>query len=180
MSRCGLHLRRSIPPIPIQRTGLESRNLFNLMFDTLVSLDEQGKLQPALASSWQAEAGNQRWQFFLRRGVTFQDGTPVTAGRSRCFTAKDESNLEGILRRRGCRRSNVTSPAPNLPAELSLPRNSIVKRDGGKISGQRTICCLPLGAGEEDFRSPLATTIGTVARFWMRLKLRWGRVFASR
>jgi len=27
------------------------------------------------------------------------------------------------------------SPAPNLPAELSLPRNCIVRRDGGKISG---------------------------------------------
>jgi ABC-type transport system substrate-binding protein len=27
------------------------------------------------------------------------------------------------------------SPAPNLPAELTLPRNSIVKREGGKISG---------------------------------------------
>jgi len=54
------------------------RNLSTLMFETLVSLDEQGKPEPALASSWQAEPGNQRWQFFLRHGVTFQDGAPVT------------------------------------------------------------------------------------------------------
>src|SRR5580704_15153596 len=54
------------------------RDMCTLMFETLVSLDEHGKPQPGLASSWQAEPGSQRWQFFLRRGITFQDGTPVT------------------------------------------------------------------------------------------------------
>jgi ABC-type transport system substrate-binding protein len=113
---------------------LESRNLFLLMFDTLVSLDEQGKPEPALASSWQAEAGNQRWQFSLRRGVTFQDGTPVTPDaiaaslRRTNPTWKVFSEAETVIVERD-------SPAPNLPAELSLPRNSILKRDGGKISG---------------------------------------------
>ena len=62
-----------------QPDWMGSRNLFGLLFDTLISLDEQGKPQPALAISWQAEPGNQRWQFPLRRGVTFQDGSAVTA-----------------------------------------------------------------------------------------------------
>jgi ABC-type transport system substrate-binding protein len=56
-----------------QSDWFASRNLFSLMFETLVSLDEQGKPQPALATSWQSESGNQRWRFFLRQGVTFQD-----------------------------------------------------------------------------------------------------------
>jgi len=113
---------------------LESRNLFLLMFDTLVSLDEQGKPQPALASSWQAEAGNQRWRFSLRRGVTFEDGTPVTSEaiaaslRKANPTWKVVSEDEAVIVERD-------SPAPNLPAELSLPRNSVLRRDGGKISG---------------------------------------------
>jgi ABC-type transport system substrate-binding protein len=111
-----------------------SRNLFRLMFDTLVSFDEQGKLEPGLASSWQAEPGNQRWQFFLRGGVTFQDGAPVTADtvaaslRRTNPTWKVFSQGEAVVIERD-------SPAPNLPAELTLPRNSIVKRDGGKTSG---------------------------------------------
>src|SRR5580698_1868733 len=46
-----------------QPDWMGSRNLFGLLFDTLISLDEQGKPQPALAISWQAELGNQRWQF---------------------------------------------------------------------------------------------------------------------
>jgi len=110
------------------------RNLSTLMFETLVSLDEQGKPEPALASSWQAEPGNQRWQFFLRHGVTFQDGAPVTPDavaaslRRTNPTWKVFSEGEAVVIERD-------SPAPNLPAELSLPRNCIVRRDGGKISG---------------------------------------------
>src|ERR1700676_5081354 len=54
------------------------RNLSSLMFEPLASLDDQGKPEPALSISWQAESGNQRWRFLLRRGITFQDGTPLT------------------------------------------------------------------------------------------------------
>ncbi len=110
------------------------RNVSSLMFESLVSLDEQGKPEPELASSWQAESGNQRWQFFLRRGIAFQDGTPVTPDavaaslRRTNPTWKVFSEGEAVIIERD-------SAAPDLPAELSLPRNSIVKRDGGKISG---------------------------------------------
>ena len=111
-----------------------SRNLFGLMFDTLVSLDPEGRPEPALASSWQAEPGSQRWRFLLRHGVTFQDGTPVTADvaavslRKTNPTWKVFSEGEAVIIERD-------SPAPNLPAELALLRNAIVKREGGKISG---------------------------------------------
>ena len=111
-----------------------SRNLSRLMFDTLVSLDEEGKAEPALAGSWQSESGSQRWQFFLRRGVTFQDGAPVTPDvvaaslRRTNPTWKVFSEGEAVVIERD-------SAAPDLPAELTLPRNSIVKRDSAKIAG---------------------------------------------
>jgi peptide/nickel transport system substrate-binding protein len=110
------------------------RNLSSLIFDTLVSLDAQGKPEPALATSWQAESGDQRWQFFLRHGVTFQDGAPVTPDavaaslRKTNPTWKVFSEGEAVVIERD-------SPAPNLPAELSLSRNAIARRDGGRISG---------------------------------------------
>jgi len=112
----------------------DCRNLLGLLFDTLVSLDEQGRPEPALASSCQAEPGNQRWRLLLRRGVTFQDGSPVTPDavaaslRRANPTWKVFSEGDAVIIERD-------SPAPNLPAELTLPRNGIVKRDGGKISG---------------------------------------------
>src|SRR5579863_2385249 len=55
------------------------RNLLGLIFETLVVLDDRGRLHPGVATDWQAAPGNQRWQFRLRRGVRFHDGTPLTA-----------------------------------------------------------------------------------------------------
>jgi len=110
------------------------RNLSSLMFETLVSLDDQGKPEPALAISWQADSGNQRWRFLLRHRVTFQDGTPITSDavaaslRRTNPTWKVFSEDDTVIIERD-------SPAPNLPAELTVPRNSLVKRDNGKITG---------------------------------------------
>jgi ABC-type transport system substrate-binding protein len=136
------------PADSIQPDWLASRNLSSLMFDTLVSLDEQGKPQPALATSWQAEPGNQRWRFFLRRGVTFQDGAPVTPDtvaaslRRTNPTWKVFSEGEAVVIERD-------SPVPDLPAELTLPSNSIVKRDSARISGTGPFAVSQWDAGKK-------------------------------
>jgi len=46
--------------------------------DSLVNRDEQFRLEPGLALSWQA-TGPTTWRFKLRPGVTFHDGAPFTA-----------------------------------------------------------------------------------------------------
>jgi peptide/nickel transport system substrate-binding protein len=48
------------------------------IFDGLVALDETLKVQPALALSWKLVAPT-TWEFNLRPGVKFSDGTPFTA-----------------------------------------------------------------------------------------------------
>jgi peptide/nickel transport system substrate-binding protein len=50
----------------------------SLIFDRLVRLDEHGNVQPALAISWQHDAQSKSWQFRLRDGVKFTDGSPLT------------------------------------------------------------------------------------------------------
>jgi peptide/nickel transport system substrate-binding protein len=50
-----------------------------LVFDGLTALDTRGALRPALAVSWQAENDSHRWQFRLRQGVRFHDGSALTA-----------------------------------------------------------------------------------------------------
>jgi peptide/nickel transport system substrate-binding protein len=54
-----------------------SRVAFQI-YDSLVTRDEQFKLEPALAESWQM-INPTTWRFKLRRGVTFHDGSPFTA-----------------------------------------------------------------------------------------------------
>lgn len=48
------------------------------MFEPLVMMDAKAALQPALAESWE-NASPTEWLFHLREGVTFSDGTPLTA-----------------------------------------------------------------------------------------------------
>jgi ABC-type transport system substrate-binding protein len=111
-----------------------SENILRLIFNTLVTLDDRGRPAPALATSWQSQSGNQRWQFRLRPGVTFPDGTALTpelvatALRGADPAWKVFSTGDAVIIERD-------SPAPELPAELALSRNSIVKREGGKIAG---------------------------------------------
>src|ERR1700674_1902552 len=49
-----------------------------LFFDRLVSFGDHGTVQPALAVSWQHDTQSKRWQFLLRTGVKFSDGTLLT------------------------------------------------------------------------------------------------------
>lgn len=48
------------------------------IFDALARTDAKGQVQPGLAVSWQP-IGDEVWEFHLRPGVTFHDGTPFTA-----------------------------------------------------------------------------------------------------
>lgn len=112
------------------------RSLTLLMFDTLVSLDGTGRVLPSLATAWttaltnqpSGQPGNQRWQFRIRRSVKFHDGTALTAELAaaslRVGNPSWNVSADGD--------SVVIEPGrdPELLAELALPRNAIVKRNG--------------------------------------------------
>jgi peptide/nickel transport system substrate-binding protein len=120
---------------PIQSLAPTAPQLAELIFDTLVSLDQQARPQPQLAISWSAEEGNRRWQINLRPGVMFHDGSPLTpevvASSLRAANPSWQVSATGDS-------VQIVTDAPNdtLPAELSLARNAIVRRDSsGKILG---------------------------------------------
>lgn len=48
------------------------------LYDKLVVLDDKLKVQPSLAQSWRL-VDNLTWEFKLRKGVVFHDGSPFTA-----------------------------------------------------------------------------------------------------
>ena len=50
-----------------------------LVYDGLTRMDARGFVVPALALDWKADSDHHRWQFHLRPGVHFSDGTPVTS-----------------------------------------------------------------------------------------------------
>lgn len=50
-----------------------------LVFDGLTRFDAGGTLLPALAIAWTSADREHRWEFRLRSGVHFHDGTPLTS-----------------------------------------------------------------------------------------------------
>jgi peptide/nickel transport system substrate-binding protein len=56
----------------------ENEKLAALVYDRLISLDEFGKFHPALATEWSHDADGKIWQFKLRTGVKFSDGSALT------------------------------------------------------------------------------------------------------
>ena len=58
-----------------QPSGIARR----LVYDGLTRMDSAGFVESALAIEWKADNDNHRWQFKLRPGVRFSDGTPVTS-----------------------------------------------------------------------------------------------------
>jgi peptide/nickel transport system substrate-binding protein len=48
-----------------------------LVFERLVALDDYGRFQPVLATGWSHDASFKRWQFTLRSGVRFSDGSEL-------------------------------------------------------------------------------------------------------
>src|SRR5579862_3373493 len=50
-----------------------------LLFETLTRVNDNGAVEPALATSWESQSGSHRWEFQLRGGVRFHDGSPLTA-----------------------------------------------------------------------------------------------------
>jgi len=105
--------------------------LVGLAYDRLVSVDERGEPHPALATSWQHDADNKRWEFRLRSGVKFHDGSPLNAAAvAACLkgwsnvTAADEDVVV----------VQTENPAPDLPARLAGPGNVILRRGADGVT----------------------------------------------
>ncbi|MEA5013926.1 MAG: ABC transporter substrate-binding protein [Candidatus Limiplasma sp.] len=55
-------------------------SLYSVIYESMVTIDDNGLPQPLLAESWSETGGGKTWTFTLRENITFSDGTPLTAG----------------------------------------------------------------------------------------------------
>jgi len=115
----------------------DAARTLSLIGDTLVKLDAQARPQPALAVAWQSDPTARHWQFTLRRGVKFHDGSAASPAAI--------AQILGALHPGWNVRASVDSvsieseaPIPALLAELALPRNLLLKRNTNH---------LPIGTG---------------------------------
>ncbi len=72
----GGKLRVEIEGDPWQQPNGIARRL---VYDGLTRMDPSGVVIPALAVDWKSDSDDHRWQFRLRPGVRFSDGTALTS-----------------------------------------------------------------------------------------------------
>jgi len=112
-------LRVEVEGDPWQRPGGLARRM---VLDGLTAMSPDGTARPGLAVQWKSENDNHRWQFQLRPGVHFHDGTPLNSNNV-------VASLTAICGA-GCPWTAVhavgasivftsESPLPNLPALLA-------------------------------------------------------------
>jgi MarR-like DNA-binding transcriptional regulator SgrR of sgrS sRNA len=145
-------LTQSVTQTGTQRGGMARR----LIFDGLTRVDADGVVRPALAVRWASENDNHRWQFWLRPGDRFSDGSALTSaaveasltgscGASCPWTAMHAVGASLVF--------TGDSPMPNLPALLAGD-DFLIARAGSNAPG----------ASDALFASgPLGALIGTGA-----------------
>ncbi len=126
------------------------------VYDTLVEPDENLEMQPALAESWELSEDQLTWTFHLREGVTFHDGSPMTAddvvysyqriideelspswrfSSVEEITAPDPATVQ----------ITVTAPTPNLLSSLGGYKGLAIVQQANVESGE--ITTTPIGTG---------------------------------
>jgi ABC-type transport system substrate-binding protein len=89
-----------------------TERLESLIFDRLVRFDDHGTPQPGLAVSWTHDAQSKRWQFRLREGAKFADGSPLTPEAAALALQQLLGNEFDV---------NATSDSVVIQADHSLP-----------------------------------------------------------
>src|ERR1700687_2900638 len=120
----------------------DTARTLSLIGDTLGKLDALGRPQPALAVAWQSDPSARHWQFTLRRGVKFHDGSAaspaaiaqILGALHPNWNVRASADLVSI---------DSETAMPSLLAELALPRNLMLKRSANANDGNR----LPIGTG---------------------------------
>src|ERR1700712_469632 len=64
---------------PVYASVNATRVFSYLVFDTLIAIDNEGKYHPQMLEGWEISPDRMSYRFRLRDGLTWSDGTPVTA-----------------------------------------------------------------------------------------------------
>jgi len=105
--------------------------LVALVYDSLVRLDERGEARPALAISWQHDPQFKRWEFTLRPGVKFHDGSPVNAA---AVAASLKGSMSVTASGEGAIAIQTDTTAPDLPVRLAGPRYAVLRRGANAVT----------------------------------------------
>ena len=125
---------RQWPSDSLRATATE--RLASLVFDRLVRFDDHATPQPALAASWKHDPQSKRWQFRLREGAKFTDGSPLTPEAAALALQQLLGNDFDVSATADFVVIQAEHPVPNFPAQLATGRYFIFHSAAdGTLSG---------------------------------------------
>ncbi|TLH67013.1 ABC transporter substrate-binding protein [Mycolicibacterium cosmeticum] len=163
---------------PQKTSAYFSFEVLENVFDTLVEPDADLTMRPALAQSWETSPDQLVWTFRLRRGVTFHDGSPLTAADvvysyrrvidEKLANADKLSAVTDIgAPDEHTVRITVAHPTPNLLTNLGGFKGMAIVQRRNVEDGQ--IATHPVGTGPFAFvarKSGDSITLRANARYW--------------
>ena len=75
----GIQSTKTLEIRPFEAVDRDVLSIYNVVYESLVYLDDSYMPQPGLAESWEPGNNGKTWTFTLRSDIRFSDGTPVTA-----------------------------------------------------------------------------------------------------
>ena len=64
---------------PLDPQERDMLSIYNVIYESLITLDDDYKPQGLIADSWSTTGAGKTWTFHIRSGVRFSDGTPLTS-----------------------------------------------------------------------------------------------------
>jgi peptide/nickel transport system substrate-binding protein len=147
---------------PQRTSAYFSFQVLENVFDTLVEPDANLQMSPALAKSWEVSPDQLTWTFHLRPGVTWHDGSPLTAEdvvySYRRIIDQQLTNVDKFSAVTAVSspdpatvRITVKHPTPNLLTNLGGFKGMAIVQRHNVESGQ--IATHPIGTGPFSFVS---------------------------
>jgi len=169
------HTTELRPLNPMERDII---SVYNLVYESLVTVDDNGLPQPMLADTWAESNNGKTWTFTLRENVTFSDGTPLTAGDvvASCkyllaMSANEDPNAKGFYQTIQYMVSDISA---------TDDRTVVVKANKRSYYGILYALTFPVvPASQVDQPNPLGTGPYVVASFepanylWLKVNEKW-------
>ncbi|MFY9821895.1 MAG: ABC transporter substrate-binding protein [Thermoanaerobaculia bacterium] len=165
-----------------QVTNSATASLLEHVVETLVTVDATGRIAPRLAQRWTVSSDGLQFTFYLPAGVTFQDGTPLTASAvvwnvnrlqnrvalvSNCaVVAQELAAIQSIVAVDSTTvLFKLSRPVPNFLATLSWIAWGVLSPQSASVSGNQLYNIQhPVGTGPYSFTS-LTTSQLQLTRF---------------
>ncbi len=141
--------------------GIPQALLYNV-YETLVKIDNSGKIRPLLATEWTVSSDRMTYTFNLQPTAKFASGSPVNAEavvKSMQFVKANEKSTGAIQNAVSVLESATAKDESTVEVKLSKPSNNWLYSMGGAAgviidpAGYESMATQPMGSGPYKLKS---------------------------